>query len=45
MMVFMVSKVKQGFCKSFRGMKQDLESFERRLKNGLWKVKQKKMMG
>ena len=32
-MGFMVSKVKQGFWKGFRGMEQDLESFGLRLKN------------
>ena len=37
MKVFMVSKVKQGFWKGFRGMEQDLESFGLRLKNWLWK--------
>ena len=31
MMVFMVSRVKQGFWKGFKGMKQDLESFGLRL--------------
>ena len=32
MMIFMVSRVKQGFWKGFRGMKQDLKSFGLRLK-------------
>ena len=31
MMVFMVSRVKQGFWKGFKGMEQDLESFGLRL--------------
>ena len=37
MMVFMVSRVKQGIWKGFRGMEQDFESFGLRLKNWLWK--------
>ena len=37
MMVFMVSKVKQGFWKGFRGMEQDLESLGLRLEFWLWK--------
>ena len=41
MMVFIVSRVKQGFWKSFRGMEQDLESFGLRLKIGYGKVKGK----
>ena len=34
-MVFMVSRVKQGFWKGFRGMEEELESFGLRLKNWL----------
>ena len=37
MMVFMVSIVKQGFWKGFRGMEHDLESYGLRLKFWLWK--------
>ena len=37
MMGIMVSRVKKGFWKGFRGMEQDLESFGLRLKNWLWK--------
>ena len=36
-MVFMVSRVKQGFWKGFRGMEQYLEIFVLRLKIWLWK--------
>ena len=43
MMVFMVSRVKQGFWKGFRGMEQDLEIFGLRLKIGYGKVKEKMM--
>ena len=42
-MVFMVSRVKQGFWKGFRGMEQDLESFGLRLKIDYGKVKEKMM--
>ena len=35
MMFFMIYRVKQSFWKGFRSMKQDLESFEFRLKNWL----------
>ena len=41
MMVFMVSRVKQGFWKDFRGMEQDLESFGLRLKNGYGRLKRR----
>ena len=37
MVVFNVSRVKQSIWKCFRSMELDLESFELRLKNGLWK--------
>ena len=37
MMIFMVSRVKQGFWKGFRGMEYDLESFGLNLKILLWK--------
>ena len=36
-MVFMISRVKQNIWKSFVIMKQDLESFDLRLKFWLWK--------
>ena len=42
MMVFIVSRVKQSIWKGFLSMEQDSKSFGLRLKNGLWKVKQKK---
>ena len=41
-MVFIVSGVKQSIWKDFRSMELDLENFGLRLKNGLWKVKQKR---
>ena len=41
MMIFMVSRVKQGFWKGFRGMEQNLESFGLRLKFWLRKVIEK----
>ena len=45
MMVFMVFRVKQSIWKCFRSMELDLEIFGLRLKNGLWKVKQKQECG
>ena len=41
MMVFRVSRVKQNIWKSFRSMKQELESFWLRLKKWLYKVKKR----
>ena len=43
-MVFIIPKVKQCIWKGFRSIELDLKSFGLRLKNGLWKVKKKKLM-
>ena len=42
MIVFMVSRVKQGILKGFRSMKPDLESFGLWLENWIWQVKKRR---
>ena len=43
MMVFMVYRMKQSIWKGFRSMELDLESFELRLENWIWKVKKRRL--
>ena len=45
MKVFIVHRVKQSIMKGFRSIELDLESFGLKLKNELWKVKQKNYDG